>query len=83
MRDFPPVDSPLLTDEENAVAAEYGVMEWRVPQTADIDSAEPGHTFVLIDERGVIEWIRDYGAPQNGGIMYVFPDALIRDMPAV
>jgi hypothetical protein len=24
----------------------------------------------------------DYGAPENGGVMYVFPDALVREMPA-
>jgi hypothetical protein len=34
-------------------------------------SGEPGHTFVLVNTDGTIAWIRDYGAPENGGIMYV------------
>jgi peroxiredoxin len=70
----------LLTDVDNKVAQRYGVMQWRVPQAADVDSAEPGHTFVLVNERGLVEWVRDYGAPEHGGVMYVFPDALVRDM---
>lgn len=74
--------TPLLTDPGNQVAQRYGVMRWRVPATADVDSAEPGHTFVLVDERGMVKWVRDYGAREHGGIMYVFPDALVRDMPS-
>jgi peroxiredoxin len=77
------LETPLLTDTNNRVAARYGVMRWRVPATADVDSAEPGHTFVLMDERGMVMWVRDYGAPENGGVMYVFPNALIRDMPSI
>jgi hypothetical protein len=61
----------------NQVAARYGVMRWRMPPGADIDSSEPGHTFVLVDERGRMVWIRDYGAAQNGGLMYVEPDQLV------
>lgn len=75
--------SPLLTDSGNEVAWRYGVMQWRVPPAADVDSAEPGHTFVLVDEQGKVAWVRDYGAPENGGVMYVVPDALVREMPAL
>jgi peroxiredoxin len=75
------LDTPLVTDPRNEVARQYGVMEWRIPPEAPVESAEPGHTFVLVDEQGIVEWVRDYGAPENGGVMYVFPDALIRDMP--
>jgi peroxiredoxin len=71
------IETPLVSDPENRVADRYGVMRWRVPQIADVDSAEPGHTFVLVDEQGRIAWIRDYGAPENGGLMYVAPDDLI------
>jgi peroxiredoxin len=71
------IETPLVSDPDNRVADRYGVMRWRVPQTADVDSAEPGHTFVLVDEVGRIAWIRDYGAPENGGLMYVAPDDLI------
>jgi peroxiredoxin len=77
------LQTPLVADTGNKVAQRYGVMQWRVPEGADIDSAEPGHTFVLVDEEGIVRWVRDYGAPENGGVMYVFPDALIREMPAI
>lgn len=59
------IDLPLLSDAGNAIATEYGVMRWKMP------SNEPGHTFVLVDGDGRIAWIRDYGAPENGGLMYV------------
>ncbi len=36
-----------------------------------VGTGEPGHTFVLVDEEGEVDWIRDYGAPENGGVMYV------------
>jgi hypothetical protein len=40
--------------------------------------------FVLVDEGGKMGWIRDYGAsPEHGSIMYVFPRALLHDMPSV
>jgi peroxiredoxin len=71
------LETPLLSDALNRVADRYGVMRWRIPPTADIDSAEPGHTFVLVDEKGRIAWIRDYGAPENGGLMYVPPEDLL------
>jgi peroxiredoxin len=75
--------TPLLSDQGNRVAERYGVMRWRVPEEADVDSAEPGHTFVLVDEAGMVRWVRDYGAPEHGGIMYVFPNALMGDMPSL
>jgi peroxiredoxin len=56
---------PLLTDSNKAVSATYDVLQWAVA------SGEPGHTFVLVNEEGKIVWIRDYGAPENGGVMYV------------
>jgi peroxiredoxin len=72
--------SSLVSDPYNRVADRYGVMRWRVPPTADVDSAEPGHTSVLVDEAGRIAWIRDYGAPENGGLMYVPPEDLLPDI---
>lgn len=69
--------SSLLTDVDNKVADLYGVMRWRVPPSASVESAEPGHTFVLVDGTGTIRWIRDYGAPENGGLMYVPPEQLV------
>ena len=76
------IRTPVLSDAGNEVASRYGVMRWRVPPAADVDSAEPGHTFVLVDERGRIAWIRDYGAPENGGLMYVEPAQLVPEIEA-
>ncbi len=45
-------------------------------------TGEPGHTFILVDADGEIAWLRDYGAPQNGGLMYVPVDELVRQMAA-
>jgi alkyl hydroperoxide reductase subunit AhpC len=62
--------STVLSDIENEVAKRYDVLKWAAA------TGEPGHTFILIDESGTVSWIRDYGAPQNGGIMYVTPDEI-------
>ena len=59
-----------LSDAGNHVASEYGVMQWGMPTN------EPGHTFVLVDAQGKVAWVRDYGAPEHGGAMYVPPDEI-------
>jgi peroxiredoxin len=64
---------PVLSDPRNEVADIYGVMRWAV-------GAEPGHTFVLVDETGKVAWLRDYGAPENGGLMYVEPSELVAEI---
>jgi peroxiredoxin len=64
----------VLSDEGNKVAERYGVMRWQAA------TGEPGHTFVLIDESGRVAWVKDYGALENGGIMYVLPDELVREV---
>jgi peroxiredoxin len=66
-----PQEAILLSDEGNRVAEAYDVMQWQAA------TGEPGHTFVLVGEDGKISWIRDYGAPENGGLMYVTPSELI------
>jgi peroxiredoxin len=63
------IQTPLLSDANNKVAQSYGVMRWAVGN-------EPGHTFVLVDRSGKVVWLRDYGAPENGGFMYVLPGHL-------
>lgn len=68
------VESPVLSDPGNAIAEKYDVMQWAMP------SGEPGHTFVLVGEDGRIRWIRDYGAPENGGLMYVVPKELLKEL---
>jgi peroxiredoxin len=64
------IQTPVLSDAENGVASAYGVMRWAM-------GSEPGHTFILVDRDGRIRWIKDYGAPQNGGLMYVPPQDLV------
>jgi peroxiredoxin len=58
------IATPVLSDRGNRVAESYGVMRWGVDN-------RPGHTFVLVGAKGTIRSIRDYGAPENGGLMYV------------
>ena len=64
------VRGTLYSDPGNVAASGFGVLRWAMP------SGEPGHTFVLIDREGRIRWIRDFGAPENGGLMYVDPDQI-------
>jgi peroxiredoxin len=59
------INVPMLVDADHLVSEQYDVLQWAV------GTGEPGHTFILIDEHGDIAWIRDYGAPENGGQMYV------------
>ncbi len=63
-------DVPMLTDAHHAVSEAYDVLQWAV------GTGEPGHTFILINKDGTIGWIRDYGAPENGGLMYVSPEEI-------
>jgi alkyl hydroperoxide reductase subunit AhpC len=64
----------VLSNVENEVASQYDVMNWAAA------TGEPGHTFILIDESGNVSWIRDYGALENGGIMYIVPDELVEEL---
>ena len=68
------VASPHLSDEGGKVTEAYGASQWAMP------SGEPGHTFVLVGTDGTVKWIRDYGAPQNGGLMYVPVDELLQEL---
>ena len=65
------IASPMLSDAGNRVWDGYETDDWMMA------SGEPGHTFVLVDEAGKVVWVRDYGAPHNGGLMYVSPDDLV------
>jgi peroxiredoxin len=67
-------DVPLLTDSDKSVSEAYDVLQWAVA------SGEPGHTFVLVNKDGEVAWIRDYGAPENGGVMYVPVEDLKRQI---
>ncbi len=67
---------PLLTDTDHLVSEVYDVLQWAVA------TGEPGHTFVLVNKDGTVGWIRDYGAPQNGGVMYVPVQDITRQVKA-
>ena len=64
-------DIPLLTDADHSVSEAYDVLQWAAA------TGEPSHTFVLVDQSGEVAWIRDYGSPQNEGVMYVDPGELV------
>jgi alkyl hydroperoxide reductase subunit AhpC len=66
--------SAVLSDVQNDVANRYDVLRWAAA------TGEPGHTFILIDDSGTVTWVKDYGALENGGIMYVMPDELVREL---
>ena len=66
--------STVLSDRQQEVAKSYDILRWAAA------TGEPGHTFILIDESGKVTWVKDYGALENGGIMYVVPDELVREV---
>ena len=64
------IAAPMLVDSDHSVSETFDVLKWAV------GTGEPGHTFILVDADGNIAWIQDYGAPENGGLMYVPIDEL-------
>ena len=64
----------VLSDAENKVANKYDVMRWQAA------TGEPGHTFILVDASGTVAWVKDYGAPENGGLMYIVPDQFVQEL---
>jgi peroxiredoxin len=70
------ITTPLLSDQGRTVSESYGVLRWAMP------NGEPGHTFVLVGKDGKVKWVRDYGAPENGGLMWVSVDVLYRELAA-
>ncbi len=65
------VSVPMLSDPGNTVWMKYGTPGWMMA------TGEPGHTFFLVGGDGKIVWLRDYGAPEHGGAMYVTPDEIV------
>jgi len=68
------ITEPMLSDEGNKVWFRYGTSSWMMP------TGEPGHTFILVDATGRVSWIRDYGAPEHGGAMYVASKELVQQL---
>jgi len=68
---------PLLSDPTLEVSGEYNVLQWA------IENGEPSHTFVLVDEKGEIVWVKDYGAPDKPDrTMYVDVKEIVRFVKA-
>ena len=65
------VTVPMLSDANNDVWLQYGIPSWMMA------SNEPGHTFFLVGADGKIVWLRDYGAMEHGGAMYVDPAEVV------
>ena len=61
------VTVPMLSDTNNTVWMHYGIPGWMMATN------EPGHTFFLVGADGTVAWVRDYGAMEHGGLMYVDP----------
>lgn len=68
------ITAPMLVDADAQVSEAYDVMQWAV------GTGEPGHTFILVGADGTVKWIRDYGAPENGGVMYVPTEELTQQI---
>jgi alkyl hydroperoxide reductase subunit AhpC len=66
------IQTPMLSDEDAEVTSAYGI-----PLA---HGGEPGHTFVLVGKDGLVKWVKDYAAPENGGLMYVEVDELRREV---
>jgi peroxiredoxin len=65
------ISVPTLSDPGNTVWMKYGTTGWMMA------TGEPGHTFFLVGSDGKIVWLRDYGAPEHGGAMYVAPTEIV------
>jgi peroxiredoxin len=66
------IQTPMLSDEDFEVVNAYGL-----PLT---HGGEPGHIFVLVGTDGRVKWVKDYGAPENGGLMYVEVEELRQEV---
>ncbi len=65
------IHTPLLTDESRRMSTDYDVLG--LGMHADM----PGHTFILVDRKGVIRWRHDYTT------MYVAPGKLLAAIPTI
>jgi len=64
---------PMLIDNSHSVSTSYDVLKWAV------GTGEPGHTFILVDDKGQIAWIKDYGSPRlSNPVMWVDPNELVQ-----
>lgn len=71
------LNTPVMSDSTVAVSNEYSTTDFRM---AGMGPTFNGHSFVLVNEDGVIEWRADYGGPKTGNTMYVPVDSLLADI---
>ena len=65
------IRTPLLSDESRRMSTDYDVLG--LGMHADM----PGHTFILVDRRGMIRWRHDYKE------MFVPTDKLLKAIPKI
>lgn len=65
---------PMLADEDLSVSRAYGVLRWAM------GNGEPGHTFILVGQDGLVKGIKDYGGMDKGMLMYVPTSQLYKDI---
>jgi len=68
---------PMLSDAGNKVWMQYGIPAWMM------STSEPGHTFFLVGADEKVDWVKDYGAMEHGGVMYVKPGEIVSHLKNV
>lgn len=71
------IATPVMTDQNVIFSRAYATTDYAM---AGMGPTFNGHSFVLVDEKGVIEWRADYGGPTTGNTMYVPVDNLLADI---
>lgn len=71
------ITTPVMTDLRLAASNAYSTPDYRM---AGMSESFNGHSFVLVDEDGTIEWRADYGGPTTGNTMYVPVENLLADI---
>ena len=68
------ITTPLIADDDRNMSGAYDVLD------QGMHTNTLGHTFILVDSKGVIRWRRDYWLGSDP-TMYVKPDKLLADIP--
>ena len=71
------ITTPVMTDSELIVSRSYSTPDYRM---AGMSTSFNGHSFVLVDDEGMIKWRADYGGPTTNNTMYVPVDDLLADL---
>lgn len=71
------ITTPVMTDLNLTVSDDYSTPDYRM---AGMSESFNGHSFLLVDAEGMIEWRADYGGPTTGNTMYVPVDNLLADI---